>query len=390
MSPRFALGLAARCRAQTLQFEIDSDTTPLKPAREDCDRAIALDDRLPEAHATLAKLNKIEGHYDLASQEFNRVIELDPQAVDALSGLSDLSWKAGHLKNAEKYYLRAADARKQDWQGYNNLGIFHDRTGRHREAIEDYKHALDLTPDNAFVDSNLGGAYLNSNDPALYSQAEKALRRSIELNPTFDVYTNLGNLYMLEKRYPESAQASEKALTMNAQNYDVCDVWSNLLWACEQLGNQQRAAEARKQIRNLAEAAIRLNEKNSDAHSMLAMIPAKENDRESALAQIRTALALEPEDQSVLAQVAEAYESLGQRDPAVRCLELTLLRDGALDRKHSAAIRDCDSDARTHSPRITVFGPVYRCVIREVISLRCGSSLAYRSWEIALLQLMWK
>ena len=158
----------------------------------------------------------------------------------------------------------------------NNLGIFYDRTGRHREAVENYRHALDLTPDNAFVVLNLGGAYIDSNDPSLYPQAEKVLRRSIELNPTFDAYTNLGNLYLLERRYPESVQASEKALTMNAQNYNV---WSNLLWACEQMGNQQRAAEARKQIHDLAEAAIRLNEKNADAHSMLAMVMAKEKDK---------------------------------------------------------------------------------------------------------------
>jgi serine/threonine-protein kinase len=217
--------------------------------------------------------------------------------------------------------MRAIDARKQDWQGYNNLGIFYDRIGRHREAIESYEHALDLTPDNAAVDSNLGAVYVNSSDPSLYPQAERLLRRSIDFNPTFDAYTNLGNLYMLEKRYPESAQASEKALTMNTKNYTV---WNNLLEVCEQLGNHARAAEARKQIRNLAEAAIRLNEKNADAHSMLALALAKEKERESALAHIRTALALEPEDQSVLAQVAEAYESLGQRDSAIRCLKLAI------------------------------------------------------------------
>ena len=85
----------------------------------------------------------------------------------------------------------------------NNLGVFSDRTGRHSEAVRKLpRHALDLTPDNAFVVLNLGGAYIDSNDPSLYPQAEKVLRRSVDLNPTFDAYTNLGNLYLLERRYP--------------------------------------------------------------------------------------------------------------------------------------------------------------------------------------------
>ena len=108
---------------------------------------------------------------------------------------------------------------------------------------------------------------------------------------------------------------------MNAQNYNV---WSNLLRACQQMGNQQKAAEARKQIHDLAEAAIRLNEKNADAHFHAGDGHGQEKDKGSALAHIRTALALQPEDQSVRAQVAEAYESLGQRDPAIRCLELAI------------------------------------------------------------------
>ena len=86
-SPRFAPGLAALCRAYILKFEFDSNPDSLKPARDNCTQAVALSDTLTEAHATLAKLNQIDGHYDLAGQEFSRVIELDPQNVDALAGL---------------------------------------------------------------------------------------------------------------------------------------------------------------------------------------------------------------------------------------------------------------------------------------------------------------
>ena len=318
ISPRFAPALGALCRAYTLKFQIDSNPDSLKPARQNCQRAIALDDKLPGLHANLAELERIQGHYDVAAQEFQRVIDLDPGDVDALTGLASLKWRTGNLKEAERLYIQAAQVRKQDWKGYNLLANFYDRIGRHQEAFDNYKRALDLTPDNSAVLSNLGGAYLNSNDPALFGDAIKVLTRSNELSPSFQVYANLGIVYLLERRYRESAEMNEKATAMNADDYTV---WCNLLDVYEWLGEGDKASMARQRIRFLTERAIGINEKNADAHSELASVLAKNHEREAALGHIRTALALEPTDQNVLAQVAEAYEVLGERLPAIRSLQ---------------------------------------------------------------------
>ena len=57
---------------------------------------------------------------------------------------------AGDKTEAEAAsYIKAAELRPDDWNGYNNLGNFYDDNGRHKEAIAQFRHALQLTPDNS-------------------------------------------------------------------------------------------------------------------------------------------------------------------------------------------------------------------------------------------------
>jgi eukaryotic-like serine/threonine-protein kinase len=320
-APRFALALGALGHAYTLRFLIDKHPDSLKLAHESCTRALAFDDLNPDLHATLAELDEIEGRYELAEKEFQRVMSLDPHNVEAAAGLASVYVKEGRIADAEREYINASKLRPEDWKGYDALGRFYDNIGRQREAIIQFEHGLSLTPDNAYVYCNLGGAYIDSNDPTLFPAAEKALNRSIALNPSYEAYANLGNLYGLEHRFRESADATRKALDMSDEDFDV---WDNLMQAYEALGEEDKASAARSSAMGLAERAIRLNSRNAEAHSVLASLLAKNNAREEALYNIRTALALAPKDQEILSEVAEAYEVLGERNLAIKYLHLAL------------------------------------------------------------------
>jgi serine/threonine protein kinase/tetratricopeptide (TPR) repeat protein len=320
-APRFGAAFEALGRAYTLQYKMDANTESLEQARQSLDRARALDDKIPTLHAALAALDRIDGRYDQAAREFQLVLRLQPGNVEALNGLAELDWKTGKLEDAERAYLEAASMRPDDWQSYNLLGNFYDDIGRHKDAIAQFEHALALTPDNAYAYCNLAGAYINAGDPALLPDAERALNDSISLNPSYEAYANLGGLYGAEQRFQEAADATEKALQLNDENFEV---WNNLLQYYEALGNGHKASLARKRTLALVEKALAVNSKNFEARSLLASLDAKESLRPDALRNIRAALMLAPRDQTVLSNVADAYECLGEHQMAVRYLHRAL------------------------------------------------------------------
>ena len=142
-------------------------------------------------------------------------------------------------------FQKASALRPDSWIGFNDLGLFYDRQNKYPESIAALRKAIELTPDNAQAYLNLGAVYIDTGDAKLTSDAEQALKKSIELAPSYPAYANLGQLYYTEKRYSESAAMTEKALQLNDQNYLV---WNNLVNAYGWLKQKDKAAAARERV----------------------------------------------------------------------------------------------------------------------------------------------
>lgn len=317
----FALAFARLGRAYILKFRLDRNPEWLQQAQLYCDRAAKLQNNDPSIYIALADIQELTGQHELAISEFEKAIALDPRNPDAYSGIANSyqsDGKAADLAKAEAYYRKAEALRPEDWNGYNNLGNFYDETGRTRDAIDQYNQALRLTPDNSAVLVDLGIAYLDSGDPKLLTLAEHALEKSADINPTYQAYANLANLYGIQRRFADSVAASQKALALDDQDYAV---WTNLTDAYEGLGDHERASASRKRAIALAERAVQLNSSDADARATLAALLAAAGQRDKAEVNLRASLLLSPESPSVLAEAADAYESLGDRRQAIACLE---------------------------------------------------------------------
>lgn len=197
----------------------------------------------PRPYVTLARIHELTGVHELAVQEFQHALDSDQRNSDAVNGSAHSYQSAGHNVDVEAMYLRAIALRPDDWSGYNGLGNFYDEVGRHADAIAQYRHAIGLTPDNAVLFANLGAAYLNAGNPKSLSEAEKALRQSIAISRNYTAYANLGNLYGMQHRFAESTEASEKALLLNDQDYNV---WNNLTEAYEGMGGNSKSSRCEK------------------------------------------------------------------------------------------------------------------------------------------------
>ena len=160
-------------------------------------------------------------------------------------------------------------------------------------------------------------------DPKMLDQAEKALKKSIAISPTFVGYLNLAMLYIEQHRFKESVSASLAALQLNDQNYDV---WDNLTTAYEWLKQDEKANAARQKAIVLLERDVETNPEDAEAQATLAALYAKQGDRTRALEKVNISLALSPNNQYVLSQVADAYELMGSRKEAIKFLQQAMTK----------------------------------------------------------------
>jgi serine/threonine-protein kinase len=170
------------------------------------------------------------------------------------------------------------------------------------------------------------------------------LRKSIELEPTYGAYANLGYLYNQEQKFAEAAAATEKALQMNDKNYVV---WGNLAIAYEGLRDKEKTSKAWDREIDLLEQAVRDTPRDAIAQSTLGMLYAKKKLSDKAISRIQSALALSPDDPNVLAIVGLAYEDMGDRAEALQYVEKSLQKGYSLeDLKNTPDLQGLFSDPR--------------------------------------------
>jgi serine/threonine-protein kinase len=326
--PRFALGYATLGEAYRLKYQTEHHPAWLGEAASYCQKAVQIDDRLAGAHVTLGYLNISLAKTDLALQEFQKALDINPRDSSAVMGMASVNEHLGHLADAEADFKRSIALRPDYWDGYTALGNFYDRQNRVQDAIAQYRRVIELTPDNPAAYSNLGAEYMSLNNSESNAHAETALRKSIQLAPTYEAYANLGWLYITEKRYADSAATTRKALELNDKDWRV---WANLMLAYQWLKDEENYRSARTKTLHLLEDYAAVNPQEAAVQSGLSTYYAEDKLREKALARVDSALALAPKDSSVLADIAETYEDLGDRKRALQFAEQSLKNGGTMD-----------------------------------------------------------
>jgi Flp pilus assembly protein TadD len=273
-----------------------------------------LDDRLSAVHLILGQMNATAGKDDLALAEYRKALEINPNNAEAILNLATIYEHMEHSQEAEASYKQAIALRPDYWSGYLALALFYDDEKRYSESIDQLKRVIELTPDNPTAYSDLGAVYMDIGDAKSYEAAGAAFRKSIELAPNYEAYSNLGYLYFLQRRYNDAVQQFQQALALNDKDWRV---WANLMISYQWLNDEVRAKEARSKAQAAIEQLLEVTPQDAHAHSELGRYYAQENLRDEALSQIRTALALGPKNAEVLANAAEISETLGDRKQAI-------------------------------------------------------------------------
>jgi Flp pilus assembly protein TadD len=178
-------------------------------------------------------------------------------------------------------------AKAKELKGAFDEGVTASRAGRHDEAIEKFKAAIELAPSCFDCHFNIGVAYMAKKDE---KAAEAAWMKALEVKADYPEALNaLSTLYNNQKRFEEAAAMSAKASAAagGAGNADATFNQGIILW------NQGKIAEAKAKF----EETIKMNASHPDAHYQLGMALLNEGKLPEAVGAFEAYLKLAPEGQ---------------------------------------------------------------------------------------------
>ena len=129
----------------------------------------------------LGKLYAKNSQFEEAETAFQQAINSDPKNAELQTQIGEIYLEHGQPEKAAEAF-RGSLGLNETVHVYNRLGIALRRKEQYKEAVEEYKKALKVEPDNEVVYYNLGRAYLDDNQKR---DAVDAFRKALEFNPDF-------------------------------------------------------------------------------------------------------------------------------------------------------------------------------------------------------------
>jgi len=172
LDPNNTLTLIGLGLAQSMQGNF-------KEAEKYYKKALTMDPTLAEAHNYLGSVYQEMGMLDKAEQEFFKAAQNESYHSRELPyyNLARLYLVKEDNERALEYIKKSLELNDDLVMSLNLYAVLSERFERYDEAIDSYKKALKISPDEINIKFNLAGAYLKKGD---YVNAEQVL---LEIKP---------------------------------------------------------------------------------------------------------------------------------------------------------------------------------------------------------------
>lgn len=263
-----------------------------KLARENYEKAMALDASLPEAHYNLGRLYQLEKRFADARRKYIMAYGYEPNLAPAHYNMGVLYDQQGDLEQAAKEYRAALQIDPSLGEAYLNLANLYQRQGKNEQALQLLQEAKTLTPNAKLVRDALGALYYRLGQ---YDQAKAELDYP---NPTAQALLLRGILHFHEEQYAEAVTQLRAALKEEASQPRPATL-VNLGAALVKIGNYPDAER-------YLEQALNMRRDWSDTYNALAALYVGTGRYDEAEQALERSLALKPEQsdiQGILEQI---------------------------------------------------------------------------------------
>jgi adenylate cyclase len=255
--------------------------------------------------------------FDYARQMFARAIVIDPQYARAYAGVADC------CSCIYMYWDSSED----------NLN----------EAEAASRKALELDPELAEAHTAGGLAFALKKN---FDQAAKEFEAAIHLNPKlYEAYYFYARTSFQRGDLTKAVELYEQASRINPDDYQAVSL---LVAVYHSLGRHAEAAATEQRAVRLTEKHIETHPDDARALYLGASILARVGDREKSVDWARRALAIDPDEPSIVYNVACAYALVGRTEDALACLQ-RIMEHG--DFLKNWAAKDSDLDSLRSDPR---------------------------------------
>ena len=195
-------------------YQIGSSEVLMPKAKRAAEKALQLDDRLAQAHTSLAAIRFFQMEGGDIEGEFQRAIALDPSYAQAIH-----------------------------W-----YGLYLAATGRIEESVRELKLAREIDPKSLIIRANIGFVYYLGRD---FDRAEEEEKNTIQMDPSFiAAHGYLGQVYLEKKQYAEAIDEFRTALSLSPG--DVAGQ-ADLAYAYAISGKKAEADEILEELQNSEE-----------------------------------------------------------------------------------------------------------------------------------------
>jgi serine/threonine-protein kinase len=332
------------------------------------EQAVALDPQFAVAHAALSEHHSSMFHfrYDRAPQRVassiaaaTRALEIEPNLPQGHRALGYYYyWCQQNFEQALSELSLAAEGRPNDPSIISSIGFVLRRQGRWQEALDAFRRAADLTPEN---DGSALNVASTSGRMHLYSDGAEHCRRAIELSPD-GIFPYIYYARILRSRDGAVADAREVLETMPDKDptQQGFYLYKQAMYERDFQGALNALASVNPTIsepideefftKTLAECECRIHMGTADPAETLEIC-------ESARDSLQHFRELSPADPAVHAALGWAYALLGENEQAIeageRAVELLPITADAMA-GHTFLVRLAKIYAWTDEPYLAV------------------------------------
>jgi serine/threonine protein kinase/Flp pilus assembly protein TadD len=255
--------------------------------------------------------------FDFARQMFARAIVIDAQYARAYAGVADC------CSFLYMYWDSSED----------NLN----------EAEAASRKALELDPELAEAHAASGLAFALRKD---FAKAQQEFETAIQLDPKlYEAYYFYARTAFQRGDLTKAAELYEQASRLNPDDYQAVSL---LVAVYHGLGREAEAAATQRRALQLTEKHIEIHPDDPRALYLGATTLVRMGDHKRGFEWARRALEIDPEETSILYNVACVYSLLGRIEESIGCLQ-KVMEHGTFYKNWAA--KDSDLDAVRSDPR---------------------------------------